>query len=120
MGFELIRNSEGTIAGCVESENGTLTEQQANDAILCNKENPTESEIKEAQDALDVFSGYALLRAERNKKLAQSDWVVIKENEESGSVSNFADWKEYRQKLRDITNTYKSLEDVTWPTTPSE
>ena len=77
MGFELIRNSEGTIAGCVESENGTLTEQQANDAILCNKENPTESEIKEAQDALDVFSGYALLRIERNKKLAQSDWMVL-------------------------------------------
>ena len=60
------------------------------------------------------------VRAKRNLFLQASDWVVIKEREEGGSVSNFADWKEYRQKLRDITNTYKSLEDVKWPTAPSE
>ena len=60
------------------------------------------------------------LRIIRNDKLAETDWVEIKEREEGGSVSNFADWKEYRQKLRDITNTYKSLEDVKWPTAPSE
>ena len=60
------------------------------------------------------------LRIERNIFLTQSDWVVIREREEGGSVSNFADWKKYRQELRDITNTYKSLEDVKWPTAPSE
>ena len=60
------------------------------------------------------------LRKERNRKLAQSDWVVIKEREEGGSVSNFADWKKYRQELRDITKTYKSLDKVKWPTAPSE
>lgn len=26
----------------------------------------------------------------------------------------------YRQALRDITNTYTSLDDVVWPTKPSE
>jgi len=71
------------------------------------------AEIEAAQPLED-------LRRERNFILSQSDWVVIKEREEGGSVSNFADWKEYRQKLRDITNTYKSLEDVKWPTAPSE
>ena len=60
------------------------------------------------------------VREERNAKLTETDWVVIKEREEGGSVSNFADWKKYRQELRDITNTYKSLEDVKWPTAPSE
>jgi len=60
------------------------------------------------------------VRIERDKFLKMSDWVVIKEREEGGSVSNFADWKKYRQELRDITNTYKSLEDVKWPTAPSE
>ena len=60
------------------------------------------------------------LRKERNSILSQSDWIVVKEREEGGSVSNFADWKKYRQELRDITNTYKSLEDVKWPTAPSE
>ena len=60
------------------------------------------------------------LRTQRNGLLAQTDWVVIKEREEGGSVSNFADWKKYRQELRDITKTYKSLDKVKWPTAPSE
>ena len=60
------------------------------------------------------------LRTRRNEMLAQSDWIVIKEREEGGSVSNFADWKTYRQALRDVTKTYKSLDTVKWPTAPSE
>ena len=77
-----------------------------------------ESDIKEV--AVTVDESLIQLRMIRNNILAQSDWIVIKEREEGGSVSNFADWKEYRQKLRDITNTYKSLKDVKWPTAPSE
>ena len=60
------------------------------------------------------------VRRERDKFLKMSDWVVIKEREEGGSVSNFADWKTYRQELRDITKTYKTLDTVKWPTAPSE
>ena len=60
------------------------------------------------------------LRLQRDNMLSKSDWIVIKEREEGGSVSNFADWKKYRQELRDITKTYKSLEDVKWPTAPTE
>ena len=60
------------------------------------------------------------VRAKRNTFLQASDWVVIKEREEGGSVSNFADWKKYRQELRDITKTYKSLDKVKWPAVPSE
>jgi hypothetical protein len=62
----------------------------------------------------------SMLRRQRDALLIESDWVVIKEREEGGSVSNFADWKTYRQALRDITNTYKSLDKVKWPTAPSE
>ena len=58
------------------------------------------------------------LRIIRNAKLAETDWVVIKEREEGGSVSNFADWKTYRQALRDITDSATSLDDVTWPEKP--
>ena len=77
-----------------------------------------ESDIKEV--AVTVDESLIQLRMIRNNILAQSDWIVIKEREEGGSVSNFADWKKYRQELRDITKTYKSLEDVKWPTAPSE
>ena len=58
------------------------------------------------------------LRRVRDAKLAETDWIVIKEREEGGSVSNFADWKTYRQALRDITNSATSLDDVTWPEKP--
>ena len=60
-----------------------------------------------------------LLREQRNLLLSKTDWIVIIEREEGGSVSNFTDWKKYRQELRDITKTYKSLDDVKWPEEPS-
>ena len=79
-------------------------------------EEQKEYEARDFSDATKLL----MLRNQRDIKLAQSDWVVIKEREEGGSVSNFADWKTYRQSLRDITKTYKSLDDVKWPTVPSE
>ena len=90
-----------------------------------------ENDIKEV--ALTVNESMVQLRNIRNGILAQSDWVVIKEKEEGGSVSNFAAWKTYRQKLRDITSgldTVAKVEEklkqdkdgklVNFPTTPSE
>ena len=78
----------------------------------------TWTQISEKKTELDVSEPLAELRKERNTKLAETDWVVIKEREEGGSVSNFADWKTYRQALRDITDTYTSLDDVVWPEKP--
>ena len=66
------------------------------------------------------------LRAERNAKLADCDWVVVKAQEDDTAVP--AAWVTYRQKLRDITKTYKSTEEVdedgnptgfAWPEKPS-
>ncbi len=84
----------------------------------------TEDECKETKKIRDTVPAQQLefLRMKRNQILAQSDWVVIKEREEGGAVSNFADWKKYRQELRDITKTYKSTEDdgFQWPSAPTE
>ena len=85
------------------------------------KSKPTEKQLKDVDEAaIEAEYNLTSLRVERNLLLEQSDWVVIKEREEGGSVSNFADWKKYRQELRDITKTYKSLDKVKWPTAPSE
>ena len=75
---------------------------------------PTESEVNAKIAEMDLNE----VRQVRNQKLAETDWIVIKEREEGGSVSNFADWKTYRQALRDITNSATSLDDVTWPEKP--
>ena len=54
------------------------------------------------------------LRTERNKFLRMSDWTQNRDV----TLSNDADWKTYRQALRDITKTYKTIEDVKWPEKP--
>ena len=55
------------------------------------------------------------LRQVRNSILSQSDWTQNRDV----TLSNDADWKTYRQELRDITKTYKSLDTVKWPTEPT-
>lgn len=57
----------------------------------------------------------AVLREERNRLLKETDWM-------SGSDVTMTDeWKTYRQELRDITKTYKSMSDdgFAFPTKPS-
>ena len=58
------------------------------------------------------------LRSERNQMLASSDWVVVKAQEKGTEVPS--SWITYRQELRDITKTYKTLEEVKWPIKPSD
>lgn len=58
------------------------------------------------------------LRAERNGRLAECDWVVVKAQEKGTEVP--AAWTTYRQALRDITNTYSNIAEVVWPEKPSE
>jgi hypothetical protein len=69
----------------------------------------------------------ALLRKKRDELLNESDWVVIKEMEQSGSIPNYTEWKVYRQSLRDLPETqsptineFEQLTNVTWPTKPSD
>ncbi len=79
---------------------------------------PTDAQIQTKYDELVAAEPLNDLRQVRDQKLAETDWIVIKEREEGGSVSNFADWKTYRQALRDITDSATSLDDVTWPEKP--
>ena len=54
------------------------------------------------------------LRTERNIRIAQTDWTQFPDVPEETRTL----WQPYRQALRDITNTYTSLEDVVWPEKP--
>ena len=56
------------------------------------------------------------IRAERNIKLQQTDWIVARASETGVAVTD--EWKTYRQALRDIT-TQSDPDNVTWPTEPS-
>lgn len=52
------------------------------------------------------------LRFERDKLLAETDYLALSDNTLSAAMTT------YRQALRDITDSYTSLDDVVWPTKP--
>lgn len=61
---------------------------------------------------IQASEGITLLRAERNRRLSETDWWVLPDR--TPTAAQLA----YRQALRDITNTYSSLDDVVWPEKP--
>ena len=55
------------------------------------------------------------LRQQRNQLLSETDWMG------NSDVTMSADWKTYRQALRDITKTTPAddaLSNIKWPTKP--
>ena len=53
-----------------------------------------------------------LLREERNRRLAETDWWG------ASDLTMTTDQENYRQALRDLTNHYTDLDTVVWPTKP--
>jgi len=58
----------------------------------------------------------ASVRIQRDQLLEKSDWTQSNDV----SLSNDAEWKTYRQALRDITTQENFPTDVTFPTKPTE
>lgn len=54
------------------------------------------------------------VRAERNKKLVDTDWTQL-----ADSNANATTWGTYRQALRDLPTAEGFPHNVTWPTEPS-
>ena len=57
------------------------------------------------------------VRSERDRLIAETDWIVVKAKETSTNVP--AAIKTYRQELRDLPTTSGFPHTVTWPTKPS-
>mgnify|MGYP003316926661 CR=1 FL=1 len=64
---------------------------------------PTEAEIQAKIAELEALEPMRLLRIERNRRLAETDWVTIKAYSRSVEVS--VEWKTYLQSLRDLPAT---------------
>ena len=73
----------------------------------------TWEDVSAKKDELIAAEPMRLLREERNKRIATSDWMA------NSDVTMSDEWRTYRQALRDITESATSLDDVTWPTEPS-
>ena len=68
--------------------------------------------VKIALADLNAAEPLKLLREERNRRIAETDWWA------SSDLTMSAERTAYRQALRDITDSYASLDDVVWPTKP--
>ena len=72
----------------------------------------TWAQLSAKRDELIAAQPLKELRAERNRRIAETDWWA------SSDLTMTAEQTAYRQALRDITNTYSSLDDVVWPVKP--
>ena len=100
----------------------------SNNSISLDPENmPMPHEISIVENVFSILEGEALdqsiqqliadqnlneVREVRNSKLAATDWWMVPDR--TATDEQIA----YRQALRDITDTYTSLEDVVWPEKP--
>jgi hypothetical protein len=81
---------------------------------------PTEEQIQAQIAELEAAEPMRLLRLERTRLLAESDWMA------NSDVTMTEEWRVYRQALRDITTQTPSLDNqgnltgITWPTPPND
>ncbi len=87
---------------------------------------PTEDEINTKIAELEAAEPFRLLRIERNKLIAETDWTQLKDIDLD--IIRERNWKNYRQALRDLPakNNPKldslgnlDFSSVTWPDKPS-
>jgi hypothetical protein len=87
---------------------------------------PTEAALTAKIAELDAAEAMRLLREERDRRIAKSDWKVVMAKETGTNLSTA--FKTYRQALRDLPSTATPTLDsgyeldmtsVTWPTEPS-
>jgi len=78
---------------------------------------PVQADLEAEKPAIKNILGFEQLRYNRDKKLAETDWVVTKANETGVAESN--EWKTYRQALRDLPSNTTDPFNPTWPTKPS-
>ena len=85
-------------------------------AILSSDENDwgfTWETLSAKADEIESGDSIRLLRKHRDRLIAETDWWVLPDR--TPTDEQLA----YRQALRDITDTYTSLDDVVWPTKPA-
>lgn len=65
------------------------------------------------QNELQAAEDLRLLRVERDKRLAETDWWMLSDTATPSQAQ-----LDYRQALRDITASYNNLDDAVFPDKP--
>jgi hypothetical protein len=79
-------------------------------------EKPPKEEFEAKLQELIDAQPWKELRAERNKRLAKCDWVVIRATSTDTPVPE--EWKTYMQALRDLPTNTEDPANPVWPVPP--
>lgn len=94
-------------------EDGTYENLTWNDT---NTSKPTLEELTAKQEELIAAQPMKDLRQERNRRLAEVDWIFTSDYDLS--VSDHAAWIAYRKALRDLPSTTEDPANPVWPEKP--
>lgn len=72
------------------------------------------AEQREAEAAATAWEAF---RAERDRRIAATDWVILRNLETSEPVPQ--EWLDYRQALRDLPETTADPAKPVWPKAPT-
>lgn len=73
----------------------------------------TKEQIEQEREA----HAWASLRAERNRRLAETDWIMLPDAPVPPGTTR-EQWAAYRRALRDVPQQPGAPYDVTWPEEP--
>jgi ATP-dependent 26S proteasome regulatory subunit len=108
MQHEAIYNLYPNVTAILDAEDGLQ--------ILEGSEEITDSidfeAVQELSDELQAEADLNALKAERNKRIAETDWWALTDKVMT------VEQQDYRQALRDITENYNSINNVVWPEKP--
>ena len=89
----------------------TSGKKRGDTTVAGDKDKETVTVTYTAVDQTDAEQ-WASIRAERDSKLMDSDWMA------NSDVTMSSAWKTYRQALRDLPASESDPDDITWPTEP--
>lgn len=92
----------------VRTEDGQTVAYDADENVVAWDESAVVAKEQELVAEINLSE----LRKERDKRLLETDYYGLSDQSMSQEMSD------YRQALRDITNTYSDLDSVVWPTKP--
>lgn len=98
--------------GAEQDSKGNWVQKWAEQDMFADTEEATKSEQETAYQATLDAEAATAVRSERDRKLAETDWMALSD------VTMSDEWKTYRQSLRDVPQQETFPTTVTWPEEP--
>jgi hypothetical protein len=112
-------SEEGLVTNVMAAEESFVVGRK--DVVLVTGEvniGDTYSEGKFSASPRKFDAEWEMIRSERNRIIAETDYVVLPDYWETLSKTEQTAWKKYRKELRDITSTFSDPAEVTFPEKP--